>query len=299
MRKSALIALCLVAFVVGVVKLSRWRPTHTGAIDINGRTIAFAYRGSGSPAVICMEGGFGHDDGKWEPWLPQVDTTTFSYDRWHTRNAGQVEGERTPTRIVEELHALLTQVGIQPPFILAGRSVGGLYSRAFAMRYPHEVAGLVLIDGSHERQWIEFNRIDPTNWPMPGPSDPNAKKPEFIGLAETMKSGQLEIDGKLPDVPMVVVTSLHHTISGKPVRPDEEVLWRNLQSEIFQSTSYGMHIVTAKSGHNIALTEPDLELNAIRWVLDAARAKKTEESPPATGAAPLPEPAKPLTNSHE
>ncbi len=84
----------------------------------------------------------------------------------------------------------------------------------------------------------------------------------------------------MPDVPMAVITSLHHGTDKQPVPPEAEAVWRKLNNEIFQSTTYGIHIVTAKSGHGIGRDEPELVLNAIRWVLDAARTRAKNLTPP-------------------
>jgi pimeloyl-ACP methyl ester carboxylesterase len=40
--------------------------------------------------------------------------------------------------------------GIDPPFLLVGHSLGGLYARHFATRFPQAVTGLVLLDPAHE-----------------------------------------------------------------------------------------------------------------------------------------------------
>jgi pimeloyl-ACP methyl ester carboxylesterase len=241
---------------------------------IDGHAIAYARQGAGSPALVFIYGGFGGGPGKiesWNAWMSRFDTTAFTYERPGSGNSEFAKDQRTPAQIVGELHALLTRVGIFPPYILVGRSLGGLYSRAFAIRYPHDVAGLVLIDGSHERQWIEMSRLDPAGQLLPPPSNPDWKKPDFVGLIPTMKSGQLDIGGNLPDVPMAVLTSVHHGAGKEAVPPEAEKIWLKLQDEFLQSTTHGNHIVTEKSGHDIAHDEPELVTNAIRWVLDAAR----------------------------
>jgi pimeloyl-ACP methyl ester carboxylesterase len=45
---------------------------------------------------------------------------------------------------------------IQPPYVLAGHSYGGLVVRMFADLYPDEVVGLVLVDSSHPDQWAHI-----------------------------------------------------------------------------------------------------------------------------------------------
>jgi len=204
--------------------------------------------------------------------LTQFQTTAFYYDRPGTGNSEPAKDGRTPSEIIDELHALLTTVGIPPPYILFGGSSGALYCRAYAIRYPNETAGLVLSDGSHERQWLEFQRIDPKVNPEPPPDDPQRKMPEFSGLSQVFLSGNLGVAGSLPDVPVVVITSLRHGPNLPAASPQFEAAWRRLHDEIFELTTHGMHIVTDESGHSIKATEPDLQTNAIKWVLQVARA---------------------------
>lgn len=55
-----------------------------------------------------------------------------------------------------ELHTALEKLGIRGPYVLAGHSYGGLAVRAFAALYRDEVAGMVLVDGSHPDQWVRM-----------------------------------------------------------------------------------------------------------------------------------------------
>jgi pimeloyl-ACP methyl ester carboxylesterase len=49
-----------------------------------------------------------------------------------------------------ELHALLRAAGLKAPYVLVGHSIGGLIARVYAEQYPNEVAGMVLVDPTHE-----------------------------------------------------------------------------------------------------------------------------------------------------
>lgn len=256
----------------------RFRPER---VVIDGHAIEFARHGSGSPTVVFLHGGFGGGPklSSWASWQLRIGTALFNYSRPGQGNSGPATDQRTPLQIVDELHRLLGRVGVRPPYILVGSSLGGLYGRAFAMKYPADVAGLVLVDGSHERQFVEMHRLDPAAYPLPAPTDPNWAKPEFAGISPTFLSGKLDGGGPLPDVPMAVITSLHHGKGTATAAPAAEDLWRKLQSEIFQSTTYGIHLVTAQSHHSIAADEPELVLHAVRWVLDAARTRAKNPAP--------------------
>jgi len=57
---------------------------------------------------------------------------------------------RTAEAIASDLHHLLNRAGVSPPFVLAGFSFGGLPLREYNGLFPSEVAGMVLVDSTHE-----------------------------------------------------------------------------------------------------------------------------------------------------
>jgi pimeloyl-ACP methyl ester carboxylesterase len=56
-----------------------------------------------------------------------------------------------------ELHTLLAKAGIPEPYILVGHSLGGFIVREYAAAYPQQVAGVVLVDASHENSQMMMN----------------------------------------------------------------------------------------------------------------------------------------------
>ncbi|EFC41249.1 predicted protein [Naegleria gruberi] len=59
---------------------------------------------------------------------------------------------RSSLQIVEELNTLLKTSNITEKILLVGHSFGGMNVRLYASKYPESVAGLLLIDPSHENQ---------------------------------------------------------------------------------------------------------------------------------------------------
>ena len=53
------------------------------------------------------------------------------------------------------LHSLLAAAGVNGPLLLVGHSLGALIVRVFAKSYPQQMAGVVLLDGSHPEQRLE------------------------------------------------------------------------------------------------------------------------------------------------
>ncbi len=57
---------------------------------------------------------------------------------------------RSAAGVTDELGELLSAALAIPPFVFVGHSLGGLYARHYAARFPDQVCGLVLIDPAHE-----------------------------------------------------------------------------------------------------------------------------------------------------
>ena len=120
-------------------------------IDIGGRKLHLQVTGEGSPTII-LEAGAGGFSLEWA--LVQSEVSRFarvvSYDRAGYAWSDPGPTPRTMHQICGELHAALVKAGVRPPYVMVGHSYGGLLVRTFAQRYPDEVAGVVLVDASHE-----------------------------------------------------------------------------------------------------------------------------------------------------
>jgi pimeloyl-ACP methyl ester carboxylesterase len=123
-------------------------------LDIGGAKLHIREMGAGAPTVV-LEAGIAGSCLSWSLVQPEVArfAKVCSYDRAGLGWSDAISGPRTPPRLVEELRALLKAAGVQPPYVLVGHSFGGLIIRAFAARYPSEVAGLVMVDPLDPAEW--------------------------------------------------------------------------------------------------------------------------------------------------
>src|SRR5262245_6462444 len=119
--------------------------------EVGGRRLLLHRSGSGAPAVVFLPGGgaVGLDYLNVQQAAGEL-TTSLLYDRAGTGWSDRVELPRSSAQVTDELRALLAAAGIGAPYVLVGHSLGGLYGRHFAQRFPDEVAGLVLLDPAHE-----------------------------------------------------------------------------------------------------------------------------------------------------
>jgi pimeloyl-ACP methyl ester carboxylesterase len=82
---------------------------------------------------------------------------TASYDRGGLGWSSPARTARTPGNIAVELHDMLERAGIKPPYVLVGHSFGGLVMRRYALLFPEEVSGVVLVDPMRCEEWPPLN----------------------------------------------------------------------------------------------------------------------------------------------
>jgi len=126
-------------------------------VDVGGYRLHLYCTGAnlnGRPTVILEQsaGGFALN---WFLVQPQVAklTRVCAYDRAGLGWSEPGMQPRNGQAIAKDLHTLLHRAGIGGPYVLAGHSYGGLLVRAYAVQYPDEVAGLVLLDAAHPDEW--------------------------------------------------------------------------------------------------------------------------------------------------
>ena len=133
-----------------------------GTVDIGGgRKMYLECRGTGSPTVFIVPGGRAAAD-EWTNDSPVfADVAKFTrvcaYDRPGTPLANDSPSRSDPVPMpitvadsVADLHALVQAAKIETPFVIVGHSYGGLIVRLYAMTYPQDVDGMVLVDALSE-----------------------------------------------------------------------------------------------------------------------------------------------------
>ena len=226
-------------------------------VDVGGHRLHAIRKGKGRPAVV-FESGWGSEIRTWEYVFATVAefTTVVAYSRAGNGDSEAGPLPRTPERIAEDLHILLRQMNIEPPYVLVGHSLGGLYIRVFAALHPEEVSGLVFIDAMHERLFKEFERLDPDGWvrtleiqDQMIARQSKQLQSEVLEYRNVQAAGALSKAPSLTDIPVIVLTSVKPDES-QWVRntPEGMKVWQQLQAEWSTSSSKGRQIVTDRSG---------------------------------------------------
>jgi pimeloyl-ACP methyl ester carboxylesterase len=120
-------------------------------VEIDGRQLWADVAGTGAPAVVFVPGAgsFGLDFLLVHQQVAER-STSILYDRTGTGWSDDIDLPRSAEDVTDELRSFLQSVGVPTPYLLVGHSLGGLYVRRYAQRFPDEVAGLLLLDPAHE-----------------------------------------------------------------------------------------------------------------------------------------------------
>ena len=156
-------------------------------VDIGGSELYIHCLGNGGPTVVIDAGA-----GQWsiqyqhlqQALSPSVRTCV--YDRAGLGHSDVIPGPRTSSEMANELHRLLEAAGVEPPYVLAGHSLGGYTIRVYQQRYPEDVAALVLIDAAHPEQWQRL--------PAPVHELVKVTVPAIRGMSKAVASGALTLE---------------------------------------------------------------------------------------------------------
>ena len=251
-------------------------------VDIGGHRLDVVHAGSGTPAVI-LESGLGDTLDAWTKIWPVTAklSTVVAYSRSGLGRSELGPQDHTAKSAVIELHELLKSLQLKPPYVLVGRSYGGILVRLYTSLYPADVAGLVIVEGSHEQQVMRYGALDAA-YPAAFRDSfetklrtlkPGAEADEYRESLRIQTAGAVEGMRPLPDVPIAVITSMKVDADPKYINQTAKghEAWRAMHEEWFRRSRNGLHIVTTRSGHQVQLEEPDLVIEAIRFVLDRVR----------------------------
>lgn len=260
-------------------------PAVPGAlVGVGGRRLFLSCQGTGSPSVI-LEAGLNDGAAVWSAVQGEVAQTTrvCSYDRADVPGGASdpdpAPGLRSAAALVADLHALLAAAAVPGPYVLVGHSIGGLVVRLYASTYPEEVAGMVLVDATHEDNFARLEElVGPDLWAavidqFAQAVAQGALEPvDLADLGAQVKAARSA--SPLRPMPLVV---LSHTqppdvgpLPGWPVAAEER-MWQALQADQAGLVANSRHVAAERSGHYIQQDRPDLVIDAVRQVVEAVR----------------------------
>lgn len=284
------------------------RPQAPGRlIDIGGRRLHILCKGVTAGPTVIIEAGLSQYTANSTYGMAQDAIAPFArvctYDRAGLGWSDPAPQGWTQAGMAADLHALLAAAGEPGPYVIVAHSLGGLLARTYARTYPHDAAGLVLLDATSEEDFDELAAAGAATIPkldaaigasrpgVPVVGMPAGTSPEVVMAftPEILRGVKMEFEalGRLPaemkrpggfgdlgDLPLIVVRR------GKTEQPPSEADLRHqrVQENLAKLSTDSALIVAQNSGHTIPLDEPGVVADAVRRMLDAlrTRARRTD-----------------------
>jgi pimeloyl-ACP methyl ester carboxylesterase len=271
---------------------TRTDPPPGQLIDVAGHRMHIHCVGpADATPTVLLEAGGGAFSSSWnrvqELLAPRVRSCAFDRAGLGWSEAGPAP--RTMRQEAYELHELLDAAHVRRPLVLVGHSIGGVNVRVFAERYASDVAGMVLVDATHEStvlystrlaRWARIRELA-TGRTIPEPRregkpaegyDP--KDDYFADELQALFDARRTNPQPLGERPLFVLAAGRRP--APPGTPDS--LWRELKLEkeaqaldLASLSRNARFVVDSTSGHQIPSDNPALVARAIEAVLDAAR----------------------------
>lgn len=274
-------------------------------VDVGGYRLHIQCIGKGSPTVV-LDAGLGGSSLDWNLVQGDLSQTTrvCAYDRAGMGWSDAGPQPRTPDHIARELYTLLTNAGIDGPYVLVGHSLGGKNIRMFTLQHPDLVAGMVLVDARSEyvdehtspaeaqafqreiasqgnlygvtRRLGLIRLFGAGMWRTPGM--PEKISTEMALLTTSQRSidtqaaeaaGRAEDDTKLDAAPSL--GNLPLVVLASEQNMTQTPFWPEAQKRQAALSTNGRLMVVKGSGHYIQLEQPAVVLDAVRQVVAEAR----------------------------
>jgi pimeloyl-ACP methyl ester carboxylesterase len=235
----------------------------------------------GGNLIILLEAGGGMHSSEWSRLAPELaqrtGATVVSYDR---AGFGKSDLPETPHDMREEVEWLwqgLQKLGLNKDLILVGHSFGGWMIRLFASEHPEATRGMVFVD-PFTNEFVDLLGVEyldnhPMSGKLPFDTSQPEKLPKFqralIRMVGDGLGSKIEVMRKTSvpsDIPVVVITS------GRPFLPktEEQEAWRLAHEQMTESIEGATLIVAEKSDHMIPGRQPDLIIEVVTKVMQAA-----------------------------
>jgi pimeloyl-ACP methyl ester carboxylesterase len=241
--------------------------------DVGGRSMYLECEGVGRPTIV-MDAGVATDHSTWDGITERLGelSRVCTYDRAGIGRSELAPRPRTSQDVVDDLRTLLDAAGVRPPFVLVGHSFGGLNMQLFAADDPRDVVGIVLVEPAPAPGFVErgCKLVKPVN--CLALTTALAANGEGIDWART--DAEIARAPRLPAIPLVVIAATSRECPLSPVTEcgKLEDVALDLWKLTVASVPDGRLVYAAGSGHWVQDDRPDVVIDAIREVLDKARA---------------------------
>ena len=236
-------------------------PTRAGLLE-------YTLTGQGSATIVLLSGA-GMTLAAWQPVYPHIERLgrVFAWNRFGVQGSGDPPALQRGSVVVASLRELLACAGVDPPYVLVGHSLGGLYANLFARLHPPETAAVLFLEAVHPRDEralpadeAQLTRgLAKVQGELPLEFEANLHA-ELLAAAETAR--EVEAAGPFPRVPVAVITGGIDPPASLSA-PEAAQARRAHQLALAQLSPDTEHVVAEGSGHFPQRSEPKLVLDVL------------------------------------
>ncbi len=279
-------------------------------VDVGGYRVHIYCTGTGSPTVMVVGGGFSFDWGLVQPKVAAF-TRICTYDpsgtAWSDPFGARTIGNQNAhppkpkcAERVEEIHKLLSNAGVEGPYVLVGFSIGAVIGRLYAHNHPEEVAGMVIVDhafidvGENSHSGASEGRVSAAH--LDSPPVLISETPIALGIQDDQNFSKLpqrnrdlhlwamsanplrptaEMAGEciatvenatqhlpypLAEMPLIVVSTANDSAN-----------YLRLQAKLLSLSRDSDQIIAENSSHMVIVDEPEVIVSAIHEVVQAVQ----------------------------
>ena len=236
--------------------------------------LEYALSGQGAITIILMNGA-GMTLAGWQALYPDIERLgrVFAWNRFGVQGSDDPPPVQRGAVVVASMRELMSYAGLEPPYVLVGHSLGGLYANLFARLHPAEVAGVLFLEATHPRDEADLPQdqtqlaraLSKVQGQPPAAFEANLHA-EIDAAGETVE--EVESAGPFPPVPIAVITG---GIDPPPslLSPEAAQARRAHQLALTRLSTDCEHVIAEGSGHFPQRSEAKLVLHVLQRLLES------------------------------
>lgn len=246
--------------------------------------LTYILSGTG-PATIVLVNGAGMSLEGWRSLYPAIEQLgrVFAWNRFGVKGSDPPRQRQTGAVVIAALRELLGYAGLEPPYVLVGHSLGGLFANLYARLHPAEVRALLLLEAAHprDREVLKqhetgFARAVEKVLSLPQRMLRSNLHSEVQAIDETAR--ELRAAGPFPPLPLAVVTGGRQP-PGWLMSPAAAGARRAHQQDLARLSPHSEQVIAQASGHFPQLSEPQLVLRVLRQLLQRTHGAFSHKPP--------------------
>lgn len=226
-------------------------------IFTNGSDFEYIVMGSKSPAIILINGAGGPIEGWSKVWGKLGrENVVFAYNRLGIGKSSKPNEPQTGIVMVRDLKGILSNLKIEPPYLIVGHSLGGLVAHLFALTYPENVCGIVFLESSTIQDVLANRKKEKIR-----------EQSDFSEVSHVLSTiNQIQAFSVFPDIPISVIAGGKSAFAWLMPKTIKERRM-NHQKALLSLSRRGNVVIAKKSGHFPQLIQPDLVIHEINSLL--------------------------------